>query len=371
VLIVEKVKSENMATLENNSHRINKISRTNQKQVCIEFQENRPYIALKTKEDELYFANHLGQLFLPFNILPAYNEKLFPLFSSINLFDGLLTQYIKSVTSLTTFSIFTPENAKKIGEITLRYTPEKCLNNNDSYVGIQSSSFPLYTRPDIYLGRERTKITQPEMNELCRKINAWNSEALPIIRSNNHHVIDRSSLIIQYIWSSNPLIGFPPKSVSELKLVETLEGLEKKAFPLVCGGFADLFFKIASVLMPDIKIRYANGFEAYHLTAMSDFHVNSHVFIELLYNENWVYIDPYFQLYFKNQEGKLLSSREIKSAALMKNYNDIFPSFISKSISSLFEANHKEVALEKLKLWNFFDCFNWIRCDEIEPAHPL
>ena len=270
--------------------------------------------------------------------------------------------------TLSSFSLYDALSETSIGNLTFRYAPEKLFNNEKPLLSLEQCTFPLPTAKDAFRLIKRLSLSQEDYEKLLQKFNSWNPQALPIICSPESDLLTRCSLIVQFLWSSNPLINFSPSYVKKLGFMEKLEGLEKKEFPLRCGGIGKLFVQIAGILMPDIDFRHINGFECDYSKVYTNIHVNSHVFIEAKKNNDWIYIDPFFQLYLTDRSGHLLGVKEIRELIKKNHFDEFVPVHFPANVPEHYLTNGKYDMKKILEQQGLFKCFYWIRCSELKPA---
>jgi len=104
-------------------------------------------------------------------------------------------------------------------------------------------------------------------------------------------------------------------------------------------------------------------------TFYENIHVSSHVFVEVYQDNHWIYIDPYFQVYFKDQSGKLLGVKDLRKIIKSKNFDELvpvhFPANVPKNFSKFYKNGQFKI-FDLLLSYNFFACFNWIRFTDIQ-----
>jgi hypothetical protein len=272
----------------------------------------------------------------------------------LNTPDLTFTPYPDNHYTFSNFKFYDQITNHFVGEITFRYRPGE--PNKKEYVTVAKCTFPFLKVQDEYTSLQPRPISAKDKERLLKKVLSWNENALETILSSSSDIIERCSLITQFIWSSKPLIGYSSPDIQRLSLLNCLEGLEQKQFSLICGGFAWLFAEIAHIFMPDIRVRIVHGFECHYPSVYQNIHVNSHAFVEVQDHGQWIYIDPFFQLYIKNKEGRLLNSLDIRYAIETGSFKDVVPTYFNVDCYR----NSRLGPDKLLDAYRFSTCFGWL-----------
>jgi len=344
---------------------ISQISTSDNKNVCIKFQKKGKFYACSDKLRKQFHSDEKNQLVLPINTNALILNSILKQVAFSDFEDKGFLDFMKHYYAFTDYKIYESTSCKYLGKIVFKYAQKKILNNDNPFLIIDECSFSLPTTKDSFRYLSWPKLSKLDHDKLLKKIDSWSLKALLIICSSKSDLIERCSLIIQYLWSSNPLIKFPPEYVNRLSFIEKLQGLETKEFPLLCGGYGELFITMVNALMPDIKIRHINGFECHYPVVFQNIHVISHVYTEVLYKGRWIYIDPFFQIYLKNRSEKILGIQDIRKIIKSENFDELVPVHFPANVSKYFIINGEYNITKILSEWGIFRCFNWVRCSHL------
>lgn len=250
----------------------------------------------------------------------------------------------------TLIKILEKDSDKYLGEIEFRYIPDDSYQHQDSFISIEASTIPFPHAEETHYDENIIVLPRKDYIQLISKINVWNPLALPIIQSPNQDLMERCSLLIQFIWSLTPRIDFPPPYINRLTLIQTLKGLENQDFGILCGDFSTIFMKLVANLMQDIPVRRILAFECHYPQIYKNIHPNSHAFIEVYNGDHWVYLDPYLRVYFKDRSRKLLGAYDLRTLIHSGEYENCVPNHIPTIIptcENIFD------------LYRIPQCLNW------------
>ncbi len=180
------------------------------------------------------------------------------------------------------------------------------------YITIGKCSFAFPEAADTFDSLPKPQISSLDKAQLWNEMIAFRNNAAQVFSSkySQDEIKERCILITQFIWSLNPSI-YSSTKYENLGLMDKIRGLREKKLGILCQGLRDLFTEIASVLMPEVRVRKVNAFR-WHYPDFHNITVNSHALLEVAYDNRWWIVDPTHRFYLTTVSDQIIDSARVR-----------------------------------------------------------
>lgn len=236
-------------------------------------------------------------------------------------------------------------------------------SNNPNYICLKRCTFELPNAADTFSSEPRPYVSASDKIQLWNEMISYRPDAVQVFSSgySMKDIEERFSLITQFIWSLDPLVN-SSGSQNHLGLMDKIRELREHKFGLLCQGFRDLFVEIASVLMPDVAVRYVDGYEFYY-PKCKNITVNSHAFLEVSCEGKWWVIDPTFRFYLLSASGEPIDAncvRNLRESHQIEKVNVVhIPTIKPQYKSFRFDEPEWSHDIFNRNYWCFFRWLNY------------